>query len=380
VQPVEPTVLLAQIQALLRLKKAEALSSLSARQWQTTFDSLSDGLALIDANGVLIRANQAFLRMLDANYSDVEGQSIAGVFESAFALPFSEFTARSASGQWLELHHRGSWFRVRHDPVQENPSAKSGSALLITDVTEHKKLQEMLKMSERLAATGRLAHIIAHEINNPLEAMSNLLYLTQQSSSLDESAHSYLSQASLELERISQITKQILAYHRESKEPLPVRADEILESVLAMFRSRIIGGFVELEARLNCSHIICVHPGELRQAFGNLVANALDALIGRHGRLRVRCSNAIDQRTQSPGVRFLFSDSGTGIPRHVHPHIFGAFFTTKDLKGSGIGLWLTSEIVAKHNGRIRVRSLTEGKYQGTLFDVFIPSSPSQRSG
>lgn len=372
IQPVEPPVLIAQVKALIRLRKAESLSSLSARQWQTTFDSLSDGLALVDGDDVLVRVNQSFLRMLGATYSEVEDQPVRKVFESAFEVPFAAFLARRHSGQPVELSLRGNWFRVSYDDIQEGTITKSGSILLLTDVTEHRKLQEMLNMSERLAATGRLAHIIAHEINNPLEAMSNLLYLTQQCRALDDTAHSYLSQAVLELQRISQITKQILAYHRESKDPLPVEADEILDGVLAMFRSRMISKGISLKKTLKCSQQLNVHPGEIRQAFGNLIANGLDAIGNSEGQLTVRCISAIDAKTGVKGIRFLFSDNGLGIPDQVQPHIFGAFFTTKEMNGSGVGLWLTSQIVAKHNGRIRVRSRTLGKYRGTLFDVFLP--------
>jgi PAS domain S-box-containing protein len=375
-QPVEPTVLLAQIQALLRLKRAEALSSLSARHWQTTFDSLTDGIALVDSSGVILRVNRAFLSLLEITHSEAEGQPVANLFATCFGIPFAEYLTQRVDGRPTELAFSESWLRVRYDEVQADPLQSSGAILLLADVTEHKKLQETLKMSERLAATGRLAHIIAHEINNPLEAMSNLLYLIEQNPSLDETARSYLSQASLELHRISQITKQVLAYHRESKEPLPARVDEVLSGVLAMFRLRMSASSIELITRFDSSRVIEINPGEIRQAFGNLIANALDA-IGSGGTLRVRCFNAIDCSSGVEGVRFVFSDSGAGIPEHISPRIFGAFYTTKDLEGSGIGLWLTSEVVSKHNGRIRVRSRTEGPYRGTLFDVFLPARLSK---
>lgn len=371
-QPVEPTVLLAQVQALLRLKRAEALSGLSARHWQTTFDSLTDGLALVGSNGVVLRVNRAFLRMLQLTHSAAEGQLVANIFESSFGIPFAEYLAQRAEGQPTELPYLASWFRIRYDEVHGDPQQDSGAILLLADMTEHKKLQETLKMSERMAATGRLAHIIAHEINNPLEAMSNLLYLTQQDPSLGEDGRSYVSQASAELDRISQITKQILAFHRESKVPIPAKADEIVSGVLAMFRARMLSSGIELNTRLDCSKLIEVHPGEIRQAFGNLIANALDAIGGGGGTLRVRCFGAVDQVTSRKGVRFVFSDSGAGIPEQVLPHIFGAFYTTKDMQGSGVGLWLTSEVVTKHGGRIRVRSRSEGPYRGTVFDVFLP--------
>ena len=371
-QPVEPTVLVAQVQALLRLRKAEALSHLSARQWQTTFDALSDGLALVDAEGIVLRANRAFLRLLHLNNSEVEGKLMSEVFQSSFGKPLSVLAESKIQGAGIELPSASSWFRVRYDKIEGDPQREGGSILLITDTTDQKKLQETLKVSERLAATGRLAHTIAHEINNPLEALSNLLFIVQQDKSSGASTQSYLQQASLELDRISQITKQILAYHRDSKQPIPVTAAEMIDGVLAMFRAPILTNRVKMMKRLESSRLISVQPGEMRQAFGNLLANALDAMGTSGGALIVHCLDVTDQRSQRKGVRVIFSDSGAGIPKSAYAHIFDAFYTTKELKGSGIGLWLTSEVIAKHKGYIRVRSRTEGRYRGTLFDIFLP--------
>jgi signal transduction histidine kinase len=115
-----------------------------------------------------------------------------------------------------------------------------------------------------------------------------------------------------------------------------------------------------------------VNPGEIRQVFGNLISNALDAIGDRGGRLLVRCFESSDRRTGAKGVRFAFSDSGDGMPKTVIPKIFEAFYTTKEAKGSGIGLWLSAEIVGKHHGKIRLRTRTSGLYRGTLIDVFLP--------
>lgn len=202
--------------------------------------------------------------------------------------------------------------------------------------------------------------------------MSNLLFLAEQTSAGTGETHSYVEQASKELLRISQITKQVLAYHRESKEPEATRADDILENVLAMYRSHIMGSRVTLETKLKCSSEIFVRPGELRQVFGNLISNALDAIGSSGGTLRVRCFNTIDRHTMHKGVRFFFSDSGSGIPEDVLPSIFDAFFTTKGIKGSGVGLWLSVDLLMKHGGHLRVRTRTTGKYRGTLFTVFLP--------
>lgn len=375
-QPVEPPVLLASVNALLRLSKAEALSHLSALHWQTTFDSLSDGLALADAQGMILRTNSRFIQMFGVAASESEGTHLAQFFESRFHQRLDEFRHQQREDVSAEFPHDDRWFRVRYDMIRADQQSVSGSVLIVTDITDQKKLQETLNLSERLAATGRLAHIIAHEINNPLEAMSNLLYLAEQQTVNDPKAHSYIQAASSELMRISQITKQVLSYHRESKHPVLTGANEMLESVLAMFRAHFAGMGVELLTRLNCDDNIWVHPGEIRQVFGNFISNALDALEPSRGKLRVRCFRARDELRNLDGVRFLFSDNGLGISAAAVPHIFRAFYTTKETKGSGVGLWLSSEVVAKHQGRIRLRTRTDGPYRGTLFDIFLPLSAS----
>lgn len=372
IQPIEPTVLLAQVRALLRLRRAEAMSNLSARQWQTTFDALSDGLALVNSGGLVNRVNRNFLNLLNQVPSEIEGRPISEIFESKFQLAFSEFLSRRGSQGMLEIFCEPRWFRARFDELQGDPENGSSWVFLITDITEHKKLQESLKLSERLATTGRLAHIIAHEINNPLEALSNLLYLASGDVSQESEAHGYLKQASLELIRISQITKQVLAYHRDSKQPVSTKANELLDAVLAMFRAQMSLSRIELLANSRCSQAVCVHPGEIRQVFSNFVANGLDAVGQSGGRLRIRCFASTEEKTGRKGVRFSFSDTGPGIPPEVMPRIFEAFYTTKESKGSGIGLWLSKEVVGRHNGSIRVRTRTEGPYQGTMFEVFLP--------
>lgn len=377
IQPVEPTVLIAQVQALLRLGRAEALSHFSARQWQATFDALSDGLALADSNGIVARANRAFLRHLNLKTSQVEGAPLSEVFQLAFGTSIASISSGSAPAAVKEMSANNGWFRVHYDQLPTDPNGASGSILFVSDITDQKKLQEAMRMSERLAATGRLAHTIAHEINNPLEALANLLYLAQQQEPLSSESRAYLQQGSLELDRISQITKQILAYHRDSKRPVPVSAEDMVDSVLTMFRAPIMDKHIELTKRITSSRIINVQPGEMRQAFGNLVANALDAMGTAGGRLIVHCRDAMESRSGRKGIRIVISDSGSGISASAKEHIFEAFYTTKELAGSGVGLWLTSEVIARHNGRIRLRSRTEGRYRGTIFDIFLPEYASK---
>lgn len=372
IQPVEPTVLIAQVQALIRMRKAEAMSQLSAWQWQTTFDALSDGLALADRDGVILRANLAFLHLLNLRDSEIRGRLLSEIFEAKFKIPFDEFLSKQSADHSADLSCENQWFRARYDRINADPLQESGSIFLLTDVTHHRKLQETLKMSERLAATGRLAHIIAHEINNPLEALSNLLYLLNENAAVDEVNSGFIHQAIVQLERIGQITKQILLYHRESKKPIIAGAIDLVEGVLAMFRPQLIANSVEIRTHFSSTRSIYVYPGEMRQAFGNLISNAVDAMEETGRRLRVSCFDSTEVVTGRKGVRFVFSDSGSGISEEHLRHVFDAFFTTKDLKGSGIGLWLTSEIVAKHHGCIRVRTRNSGSHRGTIFDIFLP--------
>jgi two-component system NtrC family sensor kinase len=371
-QPVEPTVLIAQVNALLRLRRAESVANLSARQWQVTFDSLTDGVVLVDSGGVIVRTNHTFLEMLGLASSETEGNTLLSVLGRTFGITVDEFLATINTGSQVELAFGKRWFRLRYNIIDSAPEDDSGSILLLTEVTDQKKMQETLKFNERLALTGRLAHVIAHEINNPLEAMSNLLYLAERSSRGTEETHDHVEQASKELARISQITKQILAFHRESKEPVVARADEILDGVLAMFRAHIMGNRVTLDSHLDCSSESFVHPGELRQVFSNLISNALDAIGQNGGTLRVRCFDTTDWPSKRKGIRIFFSDSGCGIADKLLPNIFDAFFTTKGLEGSGVGLWLCAEILAKHEGYIRVRTRTSGSHRGTLFSIFLP--------
>lgn len=374
-QPVEPTVLIAQVNALLRLRRAESVANLSARQWQTTFDSLSDGVILLDPDKIVVRTNRTLLEMFGLVSSRVDGRLLSQLFEEMFGSSFEKSLSRSVDGKPIELSFENRWFRLRHNAIEAAPEDDSGSILLVTEFTDQKKLQETLKFNERLAATGRLAHVIAHEINNPLEAMSNLLYLSASSETSMEDTRTYVQQASIELGRISHITKQVLAYHRETTVPIVTGVDEILEGVLAIFRAHIMANKIGLDVNLKCSSPMLVHPGEIRQVFSNLIANAVDAIGEDGGTLHVRCFEAVDRRSRRRGVRVLFSDSGCGIPEKMLPNIFNAFFTTKGLKGSGVGLWLSAEILAKHEGYVQVRTRTEGKYRGTIFAIFLPMQP-----
>ena len=227
-------------------------------------------------------------------------------------------------------------------------------------------------MSERLAATGRMAHTIAHEINNPLEAITNLVYLLQGSLDKPEVARRYLDSTAAELARVSRIARQILAFNRESSSPVEIRIGELVDDVLALNNRALVDKNLHVRKNWNTSLLIEGFPAQLRQVFSNLVRNAIEASFP-NGEIRIKISpTSLGRDLTEPAVRVTVADQGVGIPPENMKRIFDAFFTTKDLKGSGVGLWLSSSIVQEHGGYIRARSCTGRIGSGTYLSVVLP--------
>ena len=262
--------------------------------------------------------------------------------------------------------------------VQQNSFSRAIGVLgVCMDITSRKRTEDALRRTEKLAAAGRLAATISHEINNPLESVVNLLYLIDCQPSLDERAREYLAIAQQELARITQITTQTLGFYRQPTRATEVYIADIVDSVLELNASRLHHAQIRVE-----QHYWEVRPffgfsGELRQVFMNLVGNAMDSMRLEGGRLLVRCVESRDWKTGERGVRVSIADTGHGMAAKTMACIFEPFFTTKENTGTGLGLWIALEIVQKHQGTIRVRSRTDGPTTGTVFSMFVPYSPSQ---
>jgi PAS domain S-box-containing protein len=250
---------------------------------------------------------------------------------------------------------------------------------IVLDITARKKAEEILQRSEKLAMLGRLAATIAHEINNPLEAVTNLLYLLENHPGLDGSGKQYAALAQQELHRVSHIARQTLGFHRESAKPIPVNLLEVLDNVLRLHERRIEVSGIAVDKRFDFEGEIIAFPAEMRQVFSNLVLNSLEA-VGQGGRVCLHVYESVNWRhPQQRGVRVVIADNGTGI-RLEHRHsIFEPFFTTKGEKGTGLGLWVTSGIVHKHGGSIRVHTSTLPGRSGSVFAVFLPGIVSRSS-
>lgn len=238
---------------------------------------------------------------------------------------------------------------------------------------EEEKRNDALRRLERLAAVGQEASTIAHEINNPLESLTNLLYLMTLSDSLKEVLQ-YVSIAQLELARVTEITSQTLRFHRRTTEPTWVDMGALAHSVIALYSGRMPARKIQMEWRVRGAPRVLVQEGELRQVLTNLVRNALEAMPGG-GRLLIRVNPGCEIKGASPGVRITVADTGEGIGADMKGRLFQMFQTSKEGTGTGLGLWVSKGIVEKHGGKIRVRSrrgLANGRDGGTVFAVWLP--------
>jgi len=264
------------------------------------------------------------------------------------------------------------WFRTILQPGRDDAGRPQLRGLMI-DITSRRMADQALRNSEKLAATGRLAATIAHEINNPMAAVTNVLYLLAAHPTLDETAREYTKMAQDELARVATITRQMLRFYRYTSTRAPVNIPELLDSTVQLFARKIQEKRVKLDKRyLECPGIFCF-PGELRQVFSNLLINALDATPSG-GRIIMQASAGREwNRRGRDGVRVTICDNGSGIRLADRARIFEPLFTTKEQHGTGLGLWVSYGIVQKHQGNIRVRSSVASGHSGTCFSVFLPT-------
>lgn len=266
----------------------------------------------------------------------------------------------------------GRWFLCRALPLRDANGQIARWFATSTDITERKLAEDALVKSERLAAMGRLAGIIAHEINNPLETIMNALYVIRDHRSLDEEARNYCRLAEEEMSRVTQITRQALSFYRESERPTSISLVEILDSVVELQSRRLQLNGITVAKRYRTEGKIQGSPGELKQVFLNIVGNAIQAMP-EGGHLRIRLHPSLDRLTRRLGIRVSVCDTGLGIrPEHAK-RIFEPFFSTKEAKGTGLGLWISKTIIQKHDGSIRFRSLRLGNKSVTCFSVLIPA-------
>lgn len=357
------------------------------------------GFAFFDRKARYVRVNQF---LADINHLPISrhlGRPIQEVFPSPTAREIADIIQRvfetgepardvELTGELPNLPGSQRTWLTNFYPVRTGTDQIRWVGAVVVDTTQRKQSEEALRKTEKLAATGRLAASIAHEINNPLEAVTNLLYLLRYQTSLDGEALKYTEMAQHEIARVSQITQQTLRFYRQSTQPLQTKLCEVLDSVLALYQGRLQSAQIEVVRRYNDNAELLAMQGELRQLFANLVGNALDAM-SQGGRLLVSVRESHDWRDgETPGVRVVIADTGCGMSPGVRERIFEAFFTTKETTGTGLGLWVSTEIIEKHGGVVRVHSrvVTPGASpenpshpSGTAFMIFFPRDGVLRS-
>jgi len=347
------------------------------------------GLAFFDRSCRFVRVNQIFATMTGVSLSRHLGrtlpellpQPVAQQLENAVLRVFAEqepVRNLELTGQGSKPNRPWTWLLSAY-PVFTTPHEVRWAGIIVLDASDRKRSEEALRRAEKLAVTGRLAASIAHEINNPLEAITNILFLLRNFCQLEGPALNYVGMAEYEVRRITEITQQTLRFYRQSTLPTRAKMAELLDSVLSLYQGRLNALNILVERDYDPEMDLFCFAGEIRQVFANLVGNSIDATAAG-GRLLVRARRSRNWHNPSQtGVRFSVADTGLGMDSEVRERAFEAFFTTKEVTGTGLGLWVSLEIIVKHGGFAHVRSRSAaqnatlpGKTSGTVFQFFIP--------
>jgi PAS domain S-box-containing protein len=366
---------------------ARKLAEVDSSRYAAIVESSDDAIVSKDLHGVVTSWNQGAERIFGFTAEEMIGQPIIKIIPPDLQDQETTILATIARGDRIEhfetvrLHKSGELVEISLtvSPLRDEAGTVIGAAKIARDITQRKKTERALQMTERLASVGRLAATVAHEINNPLEAVINLIYLARRAPTQND-ARRYLALAEEELDRVSHLTRQTLGFYRETKGATHVSLGEIVTSLLSVFASRTRNKGIVLLPEIATDLELYAVPGEIRQIVANLLSNGIDAVDGGGqvggGQVRVRVSAARQPSgNRLQGLRLTVADSGTGIPHAVRPQLFQPFFTTKKDVGTGLGLWVCKSIIENHHGTIRMRSCTTPGKSGTVFSVFLPVNP-----
>jgi PAS domain S-box-containing protein len=395
--PVVPEVLCAKVNIFVELhRKTRMLESLNSELEQRVAERTaelekseeqfrmraelvelaSEAITVRDLDGALQFWNTGATNLYGWRREEVLGKDVHTILRTVFPVPKEEMEEalrerRSWQGNLTQRTKNGSEIVVACQKTMN----REGNAILEVgrDITAQLQAEEALRETERLAAMGRVAGIIAHEINNPLAAITNIFYLLHNHASLDSEARHYADLAEQELQRVSHIARQTLSFYRESKQPIAVLLPELLEDVLALQERALKENRINVRKRFFSAGRVQGFPVELRQVFLNLISNAIQAMP-EGGSLRIYVRDATDWARDLPGISVSIVDTGVGIqPEDAH-RLFQPFFSTKSTKGTGLGLWISKGIVQKYDGRISCRSYRNRGGWTTCFRVFLPDA------
>ncbi|MDP9039319.1 MAG: PAS domain-containing protein [Acidobacteriota bacterium] len=373
----------------LRQKQAE--TERQRAELETVYQTAPVGLALFDAAEFrCLRLNERQAGILGLTEEQVLGRTLAEIapmpgLEEMFRGAAAGHPARNQVFEGVLSTRPGEHrvWNVSVMPVYSKAAGAEGDASIqaITsawlEITHLKRAESALVQSEKLAAVGRLASSISHEINNPLEAITNLLYLIAQHEQLPGELKLFVHMAQSELARVSQIATQTLRFHRQAVNPTLVTPAELIDAVVNLYNGRLVNSGIEVRSHYLTQTRVWCFENDIRQVLNNLIANAIDAMRGG-GRLLVRAHDATHHPSGRRGVRLTIADTGHGMSRSVQHRIFEPFFTTKDLNGTGLGLWISEGIVQRHHAKLSLRSAQGPDRHGTVFTLFLPCADEEQ--
>jgi PAS domain S-box-containing protein len=374
----------------MALRERHAAQIREREQWfRVTLTSVGDGVIATDPQGYVTFLNPVAEALIGTKLANVQGKPI----HEAFPI-FNEYSRQPVEnpvqkvmkmGQVVGLANHtvlqrpdGTLIPIEDSaaPIRDDSDRLVGVVLVFRDATHDRKSQELLRKTEKLAAAARLAATVAHEINNPLEAVGNLIYLAKATPGIPAAATQQLTTAESELDRVSHITRQTLGFYHESNAPDKVDVPALVESVLKLYSNKFRSKNILVECDFAKCPPIQGWPGELKQLISNLVSNAADA-VSANGILKVALSPV--EHSDGEAVQFKIEDDGPGIAEHDLDRIFEPFYTTKKDVGTGLGLWVAKEIAERHGGDIRVQSRTGATNHGTVFTVLLVSTAELQS-
>ncbi len=343
-------------------------------------DSSEDAIVSKNLDGIVTSWNSSAEKMFGYRAEEIVGRPITRIIPPELQEEEHRILATLKRGERIEhfetvrITKTGERLDVSLtvSPIKDDDGHIVGAAKMARDIRQRKRMEEALRTTEKIAAVGRLAASVAHEVNNPLEAVTNLIYLAKNHDTASDTVRGYLSDAEEELNRVADLTKQMLGFYREQKGATRTQVGTHLRQLLAVSSSKTKNKGINIQLEIEQDPEIVAVPSEIRQLLANILYNAIDA-VNYAGMIRIRVSASRQWGLRTPGVQITFVDSGPGIAPPDHAKIFEPFYTTKPAVGTGLGLWICKSIVDRHAGKIQIRSNTTPGRSWTVVSVFLPA-------